>query len=152
SDGQGRYDISDPFKCPGTWASSVSPDLARNTIMIYMSDNGWFLPNSKHAFTENGYRTRMIVFDPRILITVPGSDGTQQTPPPPTETLELAHSTDVLPTVLDYALGLPGSQPCPLSPDGTRCDGRDLRQYVLPASAGGGPGVPLRHSLRGHPQ
>ena len=25
--------------------------LDRNTIIIYLSDNGWFLPNSKHTFT-----------------------------------------------------------------------------------------------------
>ncbi len=150
TDGQGRYEVSDPAKCPGTWASSVSPDLSRNTVMIYMSDNGWFLPNSKHVFTENGYRTRMIVFDPRTLPSVPGWDGTQQTPPPANETLELAHSTDVLPTALGYAIGSPGSQACPLSPDGSRCDGKDLRPYVFPASAGSGPGVPLRHSLCGH--
>ena len=27
SDGQGRYDVSNPAQCQGTWASSVAPDL-----------------------------------------------------------------------------------------------------------------------------
>jgi hypothetical protein len=150
ADGMGRYEITDPSKCPGTWATSVSPDLPRDTVMIYMSDNGWFLPNSKHVFTENGYRTRMIVFDPRTLPTVPGYDGTKQTLPPPSEMLQTAHSSDVLPTTLGYALGTPGSQACPVSPDGTACDGKDLRPWVFPASTGGTPAAPLRHSLCGH--
>jgi hypothetical protein len=149
TDGLGRYDVTGSAQCPGTWASAVLPDLARNTVMIYMSDNGWFLPRSKHAFTENGYRTQMIVFDPRTLPTVPGFDGTQQTPPPAHVSLELAHSSDVLPTALGYALDTPGSQPCPLSADGTRCDGKDLRPYVAQSSPGGAFG-PLRHSLCGH--
>ena len=150
-DGLGRYDVTDPSKCTGTWASSVSPDLPRNSVMIYMSDNGWFLPSSKHAFTENGYRTRMIVFDPRTLPTVPGYDGTKQTPPPPSEMLQVAHSSDVLPTALGYALGTPGSQACPVSSsDGNACDGKDLRPWVFPASTGGTPAAPLRHSLCGH--
>ena len=100
--------MSDPAACQGTWASSVSPDSARNTVIIYLTDNGWFLPNSKHAYTENGYRTRLLVFDPRNLASVPDWDPTQQTPPPVHEVAELAHSTDVLPTALGYALDTPG--------------------------------------------
>jgi len=150
SDGQGRYDVSNPAQCQGTWASSVAPDLSRNTVIIYMSDNGWFLPNSKHAFTENGYRTRMLVFDPRTLATVPGWDGTQQTPPASNQSAQLVHSTDVLPTALGYALGTTAAQACPVSTDGTSCDGKDLRPYVFPASAGTDPASPLRHSLCGH--
>ncbi len=149
-DGLGRYDVASPAACTGTWAYAVSPDLARNTVLIYMSDNGWFLPNSKHVFSENGYRTQMIVFDPRTLPTVPGFDGTQQTPPPAAVSRELAHGTDVLPTALGYALDAPGSQPCPLSADGTRCDGKDLRPYVFPASTSVTPASPLRHALCGH--
>lgn len=147
--GQGRYDVTNPAQCQGTWASAITPEPARNTVLIYLTDNGWFLPNSKHAFTENGYRTRMIVFDPRNLPTVPGWNGSEETPPPANETLELAHSTDVLTTTLGYALGTPGKQECPLSADGTRCDGRDLRPYVaqsgVPAAT-----EPLRTALCGH--
>lgn len=112
--------------------------------------NGWFLPNSKHAFTENGYRTQMLVFDPRTLPALPDWDGTKQVPPPPSVSRELVHSTDVLPTALGYALDATGSQSCPISTDGTSCDGKDLRPYVFPASTGGGPSAPLRHSLCGH--
>jgi arylsulfatase A-like enzyme len=150
SDGLGRYDVSSPAQCPGTWASLVSPDLSRNTVLIYMSDNGWFLPNSKHAFTENGFRTSLLVFDPRTLPTVPSFDGTQQTAPAPDVSQQVAHSTDILPTALGYALGTAGSQSCPVSADGTPCDGKDLRPYVFPASAGGPPRIPLRHALCGH--
>jgi hypothetical protein len=148
--GLGRYDVSSPAQCPGTWAASVSPDLTRNTVIIYMSDNGWFLPNSKHAFTENGYRTRMLVFDPRTLPVVPDWDGTKQIPPLANESQELVHSTDVLPTALGYAIGATGAQSCPQSADGTACDGKDLRPYVFPASASSPPASPLRHSLCGH--
>jgi Sulfatase len=147
--GQGRYDVTNPASCQGTWASEVSPDPARNTVLIYLTDNGWFLPNSKHAYTENGYRTRLLVFDPRALPTVPGWDPTGQTPPPVHEVAELAHSTDVLPTALGYALDAPGSQPCPVAQDGTRCDGHDLRPYLSESSPGGA-FAPLRHSLCGH--
>ena len=63
--GQSRFTVNNPSQCPGTWATSIAPALDRNTIIIYLSDNGWFLPSSKHAFTENGYRTRLVVYDPR---------------------------------------------------------------------------------------
>jgi hypothetical protein len=149
TNGHGRYDVADPAQCQGVWASAVTPEPARNTVLIYLTDNGWFLPNSKHAYTENGYRTRLIVFDPRNLPAIPGWHGDQETPPPPNETLELAHSTDVLTTTLGYALGPPGPQECPVAADGTRCDGRDLRPYVaqsgVPAAS-----TPLRSALCGH--
>ncbi len=147
--GMGRYDVTDPAQCQGVWASAVTPEPARNTVIMYLTDNGWFLPNSKHAYSENGYRTRLIVFDPRNLPEVPGWDGAQQTPPPPNETLELAHSTDVLATTLGYALGTPGPLECPMAADGTRCDGRDLRPFV--AQSGLTPATePLRQALCGH--
>ncbi len=149
--GQARFDVTAPAQCGGTWAAAVSPDLARHTVLVYMSDNGWFLPNSKHAFTENGYRTRIVVFDPRNLPAVPGWDGTQETPPPANEIAELGHSTDVLPTALGLALDTPGSQACPQGDDGTPCDGHDLRPYLLSVSPGGAfSRPPLRHALCGH--
>ncbi len=147
--GQGRYDVAGPAQCQGMWASAVTPEPARNTVIMYLTDNGWFLPNSKHAYTENGYRTRLIVFDPRNLPQVPGYRGDLETPPPSNEKLELAHSTDVLATAMGYALGTPGAQECPRSADGTQCDGRDLRPYVaqsgVPQAA-----TPLRRALCGH--
>src|SRR5262249_14424267 len=53
ADGRSRFDVANATNCTsagGKW-SSVLPDLERNTIFIYMSDNGWQLPNSKHAYT-----------------------------------------------------------------------------------------------------
>jgi hypothetical protein len=134
--GQSRFQETTPAACHGTWATGISPDPAGNTIFVYLSDNGWQLPNSKHNFSENGYRTRLIVYDPRNPTTGAQSDA-------------LAHSTDVLPSLLGYALDTPpGSEACPTSDfDGTACDGRDLRAQLgaTPAAA-----TDLRHSLCGH--
>src|SRR6185503_20114741 len=102
----------------------------RNTVLIYLSDNGWFLPNSKHNYTENGYRTRMLVFDPRGLAAMPPLDATTAQVPPAQESSALAHSVDVLPTALGLALGTSNNEPCPEAQDGTRCDGHDLRPHL----------------------
>jgi len=148
--GQSRFPVNNPSQCPGTWATSLAPALDRNTIIIYLSDNGWFLPNSKHAFTENGYRTRLIVYDPQVDALpswMPSAPA-----PPPFESPALAHSTDLLPTILGLALGTRGLQSCPVSEDGTPCDGRDLRPYLRVFASLGDPlsETPLRHSLCGH--
>ena len=149
-DGTSLFDATQG-SCTGTWASSVTPDLARNTIIMHLSDNGWHLPNSKHEFTENGYRTRLIVFDPRALPSIPGPDGNQEVIPPAHENAALVHSTDIHATAVGYALGTsPGSQLCPMGSDGSRCDGKDLRGHL--ATTPGGPASPesLRRSLCGH--
>ena len=150
TDGQSRFDITTPAACHGGTWSSVTPDLERNTIIISLTDNGWQLPNSKHAYTENGYRTRLLVYDPRSLPTLPSWDPEQQTAPPPQTSEAVAHAVDLLPTLLGYARGTPGSQPCPVGPDGVACDGRDLRPQLV--TAPGGPAAPetLRHALCGH--
>ena len=97
------------------------PTSPRNTVMIYMTDNGWFLPNSKHAFTENGYRTPHARVRPaHPADACRASTARSRRPRRPTRACRLAHSTDVLPTALGYALGTPGSQLCPVSADGTR--------------------------------
>jgi hypothetical protein len=147
--GHSRFDVADPTQCPGTW-TGVSPDLPRSTIFIYLSDNGWNLPNSKHRFAENGYRTPLLVFDPRALPAVPSWNPELQSTPPPQPVEALAHAADILPTVLGYALGTPGPQECPLGAVGTACDGRDLRAHLV--TAPGGPAAPqtLRHSLCAH--
>ncbi len=154
--GQSRFTATTPSQCTGTWATSLAPELDRNTVIIYLSDNGWFLPDSKHNFSENGYRTRLLVFDPRTTGAVPGylATGPQ---PPPYESPGLAHSTDLLPTILGFALGTPGSQACPVSSDRTACDGRDLRPFLRPLGAVASPLAadalsqpPLRHALCGH--
>ena len=136
ADGHGRFQDG-PAACRGTWATSITPDPQQNTILIYLSDNGWHLPDSKHHWSENGYRTRLLVFDPRHPAAGAQSDA-------------LAHSTDVLPSILGFALDTPpGTQACPISEfDGTPCDGRDFR-----AQLGTSPSAPpsaLRRSLCGH--
>ena len=150
--GRGLYGVTSPADCPGLWATEVTPDPARNTVLIYLSDNGWFLPDSKHSFTENGYRTRIVVFDPRQLPEVPPWEPTPAATPPPRETEALAHGIDVLPTILGLALDTPGAQPCPTGSDGKPCDGRDLRPHLF-GPAGEAPAAPadtLRRSLCGH--
>ena len=150
SDGKSVFDATQA-SCTGTWAASVTPDLVRNTIIMRLSDNGWHLPNSKHEFTEYGYRTRLIVFDPRALASIPGPDGNQEVIPPARENAALVHSTDIHATAVGYALGTaPGSQLCPMGSDGSRCDGKDIRNHL--ADTPGGPASPesLRRSLCGH--
>jgi hypothetical protein len=152
TDGRSRFDVETEAGCAGiggAW-SGVVPDLERNTIFIYLSDNGWHLPNSKHAYSENGYRTRVVVYDPRTLPVLPPVDVSQVTPLPSTINPALAHTNDVLPTVLGFALGTSGSQPCPVGPDGVACDGRDLGAQLV--TSPGGPAAPetLRRALCGH--
>lgn len=151
-DGRSRFEVPTPTMCSsigGTW-TGVTPDLERNTIIMYLSDNGWHLPRSKHAFTENGYRTQIVVYDPRALPTLPSWDPQQEVAPAARTSEALAHTSDVLPTILGYALGTSGSQDCPVGPDGVACDGRDLRPQLVDAP--GGPQAPetLRHALCGH--
>src|SRR5262249_11580352 len=154
--GQSRFTAPTRAQCSGTWATSLEPALDRNTVIIYLSDNGWFLPGSKPNSPDTGPPTRLLVFDPRTTNQVPNwlPSGPQ---PPPYESPGLAHSTDLLPTILGYALGTPGPQACPKSSDGTPCDGRDLRPFLRPAGDVESPlsadvlsQTPLRHALCGH--
>jgi arylsulfatase A-like enzyme len=150
ADGRSRFDVTNPASCPGTW-SGVAPDLPRNTVFMHLADNGWHLPRSKHAYTENGYRTALYVFDPRTLPEVPHWDPEQAGPPPPARKSEaLAHTNDALPTALGLALGTPGSQACPVGPDGRACDGRDLRPHLADAPGGPAPIETLRRATCGH--
>jgi hypothetical protein len=147
--GQSRFGLT-PANCPGTWVSSVEPGLDANTVIMHLADNGWHTPLSKHHFTENGYRTRLVVFDPRALPSVPDYRDARTGAPPPRESRALAHTNDILPTVLGLATGAAAPVACPQSDDGTRCDGRDLRPHL--ATAPGGPAAPetLRHAMCGH--
>src|SRR5262249_9386023 len=69
--GAGRSDfVSSVSSCPGgETAANTSdlPNLATNTVILFLSDNGFHLPRAKHHFTENGYRTRLITYDPTSL-------------------------------------------------------------------------------------
>ncbi len=147
--GEGRYEVATPGACNGTWATSIAPDMARNTVIMHMADNGWHLPNSKHHFSENGYRTQLIVYDPRTLPDVPWRASEVPTTEP-YRSPAVAHSTDILPTALGLALGTQGPQECPVSDNGTHCDGRDLRAHLRDAPGGPAPSGDLRHSLCGH--
>ena len=82
--------------------------LADDTVLVYLSDNGFFIPRSKSHFTENGYRTILLLFDPR-------------SPSPARLDTDLAHSADILPTFLGFAGGY-------ASPPPSGLNGRDLRQ------------------------
>jgi len=150
TDGSSLFDVPQA-SCAGTWASTITPAPAANTIIITMADNGWHLPNSKHSFTENGFRSRLIVFDPRAIPSVPGWDADEEVIPPAQESPALAHSTDLRTTIVGYALGsAPGSQLCSLASDGTRCDGKDLRPFLATAPGGMAPPEQLRHAMCGH--
>ncbi len=149
-DGTSQFDVSQG-NCIGTWAATISPDLPANTVIITMADNGWHLPSSKHTFTENGYRSRLVVFDPRAIPSVPGWNADQEAIPPAQESPALAHATDIHTTVVGYALdSAPGSQLCPMAPDGTRCDGKDLRPVLATAPGGPAPASSLRRAMCGH--
>jgi hypothetical protein len=152
TNGRARFDLTTPATCQsggGAW-SGVSPDLERNTVIMYLSDNGWHLPNSKHAYQENGYRTQILVYDPRSLPVLPPANPQQATALPPQFNHALAHTSDVLPTILGFARGTSGSQACPIGPDGFACDGRDLGGHL--ATTPGGPAAPetVRKALCGH--
>jgi sulfatase-like protein len=147
--GQSRFGDTTPQSCHGTWTTGVTPNPAANTVFLYLSDNGWQLPHSKHNFSENGYRTRLIVVDPRTPVGAPSSALVQQAA---FESPALAHSTDLLPSILGFALGTtPGTQACPESDfDGTACDGRDFRAQLASNPGGPAPASLLRRSLCGH--
>src|SRR5262249_40983896 len=62
-----------------------------------------------------------------------------------------AHAVDIRATAVGFALGTPpGSQLCPMAADGTRCDGKDLRNQLATAPGGPAPPETLRRSLCGH--
>jgi hypothetical protein len=100
--------------------------LWEETVVIFVSDNGYDLPHSKFNFSENGYRTPFLIWD-----------GSRPAPAaPPRIEHELAHALDVLPTVLDYA----GHQvPADVS-------GHSLKPYA----DGTPPATPLRDAMCGH--
>src|SRR5262249_23788246 len=117
TNGESRLDKTQA-NCPGTWPASATPAPPRNPIIMHLADNGGHLPNSKHEFTENGFRPRLIVFDPRNLPSIPGPDGNQEIIPPPHESMALAHAVDIRATAVGFALGTPpGSQLCPMAAD-----------------------------------
>ncbi len=149
--GEGRYEVPTPGACNGTWATNIAPDVAGNTVIMYLADNGWHMPNSKHHFAENGYRTTLMVYDPRTLEAPPSEMAADVPSGEPYRSPALAHSTDILPTALGLALGSPEPLPCPTSgTDKTPCDGRDLRAHLINNPGGPAPSGELRRALCGH--
>ena len=113
-DGTSLFDATQG-SCTGTWASQRHARSRRATRSSCISPTtAGTCPTRSTTFTENGYRTRLIVFDPTALPSIPGPDGNQEVIPPAHENAALAHSTDIHATAVGYALGTsPGSQLCP---------------------------------------
>jgi uncharacterized sulfatase len=80
--------------------------LNDNTLIVFMSDNGYLMRNSKDRSGENGVRTPVLVSLPNAI-------------PPQLVLPQMIHAVDVLPTLLDYA----GSSP----PAGV--DGESMQPY-----------------------
>ena len=153
----------------GTWTDL---GLADNTIIIYVADHGRFLPDAKRRFSNNGYDSNLIVYDPRAVTSrpawyetgVPAWKGGVTPTPPMTVQGELTHAVDLLPTIVGFGLNETQPVACPQSA-GTgqtghdarlprECFGRDLRPY-LGRTAPSPPlppltTAPLRGSLCGH--
>ena len=86
ANGRSRFQETTPAACHGTWATGTRPIRQGNTDhRLHVRTTAGSCPSSKHNFSENGYRTRMIVYDPRK--------------PSGTQSDALVHSTDVLPSV-----------------------------------------------------
>jgi len=71
--------------------------LRNNTLLLYVSDNGWGLPHSKNNFSQNGFRTVLWANLPGEVVSGMRRD-------------ELVHTIDILPTLIDYAgLSIPSN-------------------------------------------
>jgi len=90
--------------------------LDENTLIVFMSDNGYLMDGSKNRRGENGVRTPILVSLPNVIS---GNLVMEQ----------LAHAVDILPTVLDYAGVTPP----------TDIDGESLRPYLDDPSLPGRP-------------
>ncbi len=106
----------------GRCASDV-PCLIDTTVILYFNDNGEAIVSSKGNFTENGYRTPIIMayrgalgaYDGPLLADLPAPIL------PAVYSDRLAHTLDLLPTIVDYA----GSDA-----DTSDLPGRSLRALV----------------------
>ena len=105
-------------------------DLAQNTLVVYLSDNGWFPgqfdgpdPRGKSSLYEIGVRTSLI-------FRLPG--------PVPAGVLrdDLVSSLDLVPTLLSFA----GAAPPP------ELEGRDLRSGILEGAPVGASSIVSEHA------
>jgi hypothetical protein len=153
--------------CPGcAWfnggiPADASVSLEQNTVLMVLSDNGWFEPNAKHRLRENGYRTRLIVFDPTRASSIPSWSSPPVNSTPRANTA-VAHAADLMPTIVGYAMGT-DHQSCPQTlipnPNGgvyttgyyESCDGLPLQRQLYTSSSSP-PDTPdqLRGSLCAH--
>lgn len=118
--------------------------LYDNTVVIFLSDHGTFLPGAKGNHKENTHRTIMIINDPRHRPGADAADGWNE---------QLAHfhtdddmpdSIDLLDTVHAYAAGL--QSPAPLFPDDpVAAEQEGTSPAVTSMSAGG---YPLSRNLK----
>lgn len=81
--------------------------LDDKTLIVYMSDNGYLMRNSKDRHGENGFRTPILVSWPGVI-------------PPNLVLPQMAHAVDLVPTLLDYAGGTMQNT----------LDGHSLRPYI----------------------
>ena len=72
-----------------------------------MSDNGFLMRNSKDRHGENGFRTPILASWPGVI-------------PPNLVLPQMAHATDLVPTIIDYAGGTPIAH----------LDGQSFRPYI----------------------
>ena len=82
------------------WAALDADNLWANTVVIFMSDNGWMLG-------EHGLTSKVLAYDPSaripLFIAGPGIE-------PGSQCDRLVSNLDIAPTVLDFAgLAVPGS-------------------------------------------
>jgi arylsulfatase A-like enzyme len=81
--------------------------LLENTVILYLTDNGFGLMAAKSFFSEHGYRTPIVVWDPRAARTGPTSPAPGCTDAAgraiPGCRNEFAHAVDVLATVRSAA-------------------------------------------------
>ena len=99
--------------------------LWERTVFLATADHGENLVRAKRNFTQNGYRSPLVIHDARLAPSA--AEGRISA--------ELTHAIDVLPTMLDFA-----EHPIPPS------NGKSLRDYLTPTP----PVAPLRNLLCGH--
>jgi hypothetical protein len=104
---------------------TVAVSLWQRTVFMLTGDHGLNMPRAKRNFTENGYRSVLVMHDGRLAPSAAE----------PRVEQELTHSIDVLPTILDLA-----QHPARPTP------GRSLRPYLTASP----PATPLRNLVCGH--
>jgi hypothetical protein len=124
--------------CVDGRCQSDVPCLIDTTVILYFNDNGSDIVASKGNFTENGYRTPLILAYRGGLGSYDGA-ALAELPAPVEPSIypdRLAHTLDLLPTIVDYAGGDPESATRP---------GRSLRTLVEDGDV-----APWRSYLFGH--